>query len=383
MTKNIIPYSRQKIDQEDIKSVIKVLKSNFLTQGLEVPKFEEELANFCNVKYASVLNSATSALHVACLALGLNKNDILWTSPISFVASANCALYCGAKVDFIDIDNKTNNISIKKLEQKLIKAKKNKILPKIVIPVHMAGLSCDMKKIKSLSNKYGFKIIEDASHAIGAKYYDHKVGSCKYSHITVFSFHPVKIITSGEGGAALTNSNKIYKKMNSLRTHGIVKNVKRTKEQWRYDQVSLGYNYRLSDLHAGLGRSQLKKVNKFVRERNLIAQKYNQLFVGLPLDLPVNTKHYKSSFHLYIIKIQNKSERVRQIIYDKLQKSGYHVQVHYIPIFYHKYYRKMGFNIKNFPNTEKFYKSAISIPIYPGINLRHIKEVVKIIKSEL
>ncbi|MDC3208398.1 UDP-4-amino-4,6-dideoxy-N-acetyl-beta-L-altrosamine transaminase [Pelagibacteraceae bacterium] len=378
----ITPYSRQSLDNNDIKSVVEVLKSDFLTQGKMVPTFETNVLKYCNSKFAVACNSATSALHASCLSLGLGKGDIMWTSPISFVASSNAALYCGAEVDFIDIDIFTNNISIEQLEEKLKNAKKNNKLPKIVMPVHMAGLSCDMKSIFKLSKKYKFKVIEDASHAIGGKYLDSKVGSCKYSDITVFSFHPVKIITSGEGGMALTNSKQTYKKLRLFTNHGIIreKSLKLKKEQWRYRQTELGYNYRMSDIHASLGNSQLKRVEKFVYERNRIAEKYNNELRNLPILRPMNIKGFKSSYHLYIIKLQKEDTNLRQKIYDAFIENNFNVQVHYLPIYYHPYYKNMNFKINLFPIANSFYKRAISIPIFPGMKNSQIEQVIKILK---
>jgi dTDP-4-amino-4,6-dideoxygalactose transaminase len=283
----VIPYSRQSLDQTDINAVTKVLKSNFLTQGPYVEKFENEIKKFCKVKFATAVNSATSALHLSCAALGLKRNDYVWTSPISFVASANCALYCGAKIDFIDIDFKTFNIDINILSQKLIKAKINNKLPKIVVLVHMAGVSCEMKEIKKLSNKYNFKIIEDASHCTGSKYNNLPVGNCKYSDISVLSFHPVKIITTGEGGVILTNKKSLNSKVKILRTSGIKKNLSKKKLKnkgtWFYEQQLLGYNYRMSDISAALGLSQIKKINKFVKKRNNIAKMYIESLTNYPI----------------------------------------------------------------------------------------------------
>ena len=380
----MIPYGKQYIDDDDIQSVVKVLKSDFLTQGIQVPKFEENLKNYCRAKFAVAVNSATSALHISCMSLGLKKGDILWTSPISFVASANAALYCGADIDFVDIDYETNNISITALEDKLELAKKNNCLPKIIIPVHMCGLSCDMKSIYKLSKKFNFMIIEDASHAIGGEYNGYKVGSCKYSDITVFSFHPVKIITSGEGGAALTNNKNVSKKLNILRSHGIVKDpkyLKKSKLPSYYEQVDLGYNYRMSDIHAALGNSQLGRLRKFVLERNKIARIYDSKLNNLPILLPKNNTLAYSTFHLYIIKILSNNSLKRDEIFNKLREAKYGVNIHYIPIYEHPYYKKIGFKKNLFPIAEKFYKSAISIPLYPELEIKHINNIVSIIKS--
>ena len=305
----MIPYGRQEITQDDIDAVEEVLQSDFLTQGPQVPKFEKVVSDYCGSKYAVAVNSATSALHIACKALGLKKGDWLWTSPITFVASANCGRYCGAQVDFVDIDAKTYNMCAKALEKKLITAEKNGCLPKIVIPVHLSGQSCDMKSIHSLSQKYGFKIIEDASHAVGAKYLNDYVGSCKFSTVTVFSFHPVKIITTAEGGMALTNDSKLAECMSTLRTHGITKDSKNmTKEpdgEWYYQQLDLGFNYRMNDIQAALGISQFKRIDDIVSRRHVLADRYNNHLKGLSLKLPHQNKDSYSSYHLYIIFLMN------------------------------------------------------------------------------
>ncbi len=369
----ILPYSRQKIDSHDIKEVTKVLKSNFLTQGNKVPEFEKKIAKKIKVKYAIASNSGTSALHIACLSLNLKKGDLVWTSANSFVASINCAKYIGAKVDFVDIDSETYNISIKNLEKKLIKAKKNKKLPKLIIIVHFAGLPCDLKKIYKLSKIYKFKIIEDASHAIGAKYYNSLIGNCKYSDITTFSFHPVKIITSGEGGMCLTNNKILKDRMLLFRSHGITKDNKKffikKNQPWYYEQQSLGYNYRLSDIHAALGISQLKKLNYFVKQRNKIAKNYYKLLNDLPLTLPKKIKGYYSAFHLFVVKIDfQKTKKSYNQIFKYLRKNNIWINLHYLPIYNHPYYKKLGKNKKEFNNMENYYKSAISIPVYPGLS---------------
>ena len=380
----MIPYSRQLIDRKDIQSVIKVLKSDFLTQGPTVEKFEENLKKFCRSKFATSVNSATSALHISCLALGLKKGDYLWTSPISFVASSNCALYCGAKVDFIDIDLENFNIDIALLKKKLDIAQKKKKLPKIIVPVHMAGLSCDMKAIKKLSKKYKFKIIEDASHAIGSRYNGSLVGSCEFSDIAVFSFHPVKIITTGEGGMILTNNFELDRKLKLLRTSGIDKKLDKKKlnkkGQWFYEQKLLGYNYRMNDISAALGISQLKKVGQFVKKRNLIASNYKVLLKDLPIKFQyIDNKNY-SSYHLFIIRVP---KNIRKKLFNKLRNNGFYVNIHYIPIHLHPFYKKIEFKKGMFPESEKYYNETLSIPIYPNLKLRSLKKVVNIIKKTL
>jgi UDP-4-amino-4,6-dideoxy-N-acetyl-beta-L-altrosamine transaminase len=382
----IIPYGRQNINQHDIEDVISVLNSDFLTQGPVVMAFEKELANFAKSKYAVAVNSATSALHIACLSLGLKKGDILWTSPISFVASSNCALYCGADVDFVDIDPLTYNMSTSELEKKLISAKKANRLPKIVIPVHLAGQSCDMEKIHSLGKKFGFKIIEDASHAIGGKYKGKNIGNCSYSDITIFSFHPVKIITTGEGGALLTNSETLCGKAQQLRSHGITRNPsemsKPTDGPWYYEQIDLGFNYRMTDLQAALGISQLKRINLFIKKRHQIAALYDKLLASSKIILPFQHKDNNSSFHLYIIRIPSNSNLVRRELFERLRANGILVNLHYIPIYKHPYYQnKYKIKDSSFPQSEKYYAEAISLPIYYDLKESEVQKIVKILNT--
>ena len=364
----MIPYGRQDISSEDVESIISVLKSDWLTQGPKVPEFEESICKYTTSKFAVAVNSATSALHLSCLALDVGHGDVVWTSPISFVASANCALYCGAQVDFIDIDE-TYNISIEALKQALFKAERNNKLPKVLIVVHMAGHSCDMQEIASLSARYGFTVIEDASHAIGGEYYDSKIGSCLYSDICIFSFHPVKIITTGEGGMALTNSEVIANKMRSLRSHGIVRSspdLINESEIWNYHQSSLGFNYRITDLQAALGISQLKRIDDFVSKRNLIAKQYNHALVESPIATPYVNSYALSSYHLYIIRIDpalcGYSQRD---LYNYLRSNGIMVNLHYIPIYRHPYYQSLGFKEGHCPSAELYFHQAISLPIFP------------------
>ena len=382
----MIPYGRQDINDKDIEAVIDVLKSDFLTQGKVVPKFEEKIANYCSVKYSVAVNSATSALHIACLALDIGKTDIVWTSVISFVASANCALYCSAKIDFVDIDPTTNNLSIVHLKEKLALAKKNNNLPKALIPVHLSGKSCDMYEIYQLSKEYNFKIIEDASHAIGGEYHSKKIGSCEYSDITVFSFHPVKIITTGEGGMALTNDKKLFNRMTKLRTHGITKNSNEFKnssnDPWYYEQINLGFNYRMSDIHAALGLSQFNRLDIFVEKRNQLAKKYERSLRKLPIKLPSLENNCLSSWHLYIIKIdQDNCTRSHKEIFNLLIQEGIGVQLHYIPIPMHPYFAHLGFNINDYKNARSYYKQAISIPIYPLMNEIEQNNVIEALKK--
>jgi len=377
----MINYSSQFIDNNDIKSVVKVLKSKWLTTGPFVNQFENEIRKKINSKYCTVVNSATSALHLACISLGLKKGDYIWTSSNTFVSTANCALLCGAKVDLVDIDLLTYNIDINKLEKKLILAKKTKKLPKILIPVHFAGQSCNMKKIFNLSKKFNFKIIEDASHAFGSKYLNNHVGNCKFSHATVFSFHPVKIFTTGEGGAVTTNEKKIDIKLKSLRTHGIKYKLKKKlnkKRPWMFYQTSLGLNYRLTDIQAGLGISQLKKVDRFLKIRNKIAKIYNKELKNLPIKLPLLEKNVYSSFHLYVILLKKKN---RDLLYREFLKKGFKTNVHYIPIYKHPYFKKFKFNIKNFKNNEIYFKNALSIPISPRLTKKNVLSIIKILKN--
>ena len=369
---SMIPYGRQDINQTDIDAVVEVLRSDFLTQGPVVPLFEKTVATYCEVQHAVAVNSATSALHIACLALDLGPDDWLWTSPITFVASANCGLYCGAKVDFVDIDPKTYNLSVEELEKKLIQAKQDNKLPKIVIPVHFSGQSCDMKKIHSLGQEYGFKIIEDASHAIGGTYLDKKIGSCLFSNITIFSFHPVKIITTGEGGMALTNDSKLAEQMNRLRSHGITRHPEEMQGQieestWYYQQIDLGFNYRMTDIQAALGLSQLSRLEEFVAKRHNLANRYNSILKDIPITLPFQNSYCYSSFHLYIIRIPKTELFNRQDVFERLRHHGIGVNVHYIPVYRQPYYRKFYFDYSNFPEAESYYSQAITIPLFPTL----------------
>lgn len=381
-----IPYGRQNISQEDIQAVSEVLLSDFLTQGPVVPKFEAAVARYCNAKYAFAVNSATSALHIACLALGVQPKDRVWTSPISFVASANCALYCGAEVDFVDIDPRTYNMCPQKLEQKLIQAKKDGLLPKVLIPVHLCGQSCDMQAIHKLSKEYGFSIIEDASHAIGGKYLNKTIGDCEYSQITIFSFHPVKIITTGEGGMAVTNDAEIGEKIARLRSHGITRDPQTmTKEPdgpWYYEQIELGYNYRMTDMQGALGLSQLKKLDEFVAARHKIANIYDELFKGVNVQTPLRDEKCYSAYHLYVVRIKSDQSGItHKDIFTRLRDNGIGVNLHYIPIYRQPYYAKMGYNPSDYPEAEKYYSEAITLPIYPGLTVLQQKEIVKHFKE--
>jgi UDP-4-amino-4,6-dideoxy-N-acetyl-beta-L-altrosamine transaminase len=384
----MIPYGRQDISKTDVDAVVKVLRSDFLTQGPKVPSFENAVAKYCNVKHAIAVNSATSALHLACLALGLGSGDWLWTSPISFVASANCGLYCGAMIDFVDIDPVTYNMCPKALQEKLIKAEKLGRLPKIIIPVDFTGQSCDMKAIHLLSIKYGFKIIEDASHAIGGKYLNKPIGECKYSEITVFSFHPVKIITSAEGGMALTNNDELERRMSLLRSHGITRESDQMTHdsdgQWYYQQVELGFNYRMTDLQAALGESQLERLDKFVSKRHKLAKRYDDLLSDLPLTLPYQKNYAYSAFHLYVIRLDGQQiKSYHRTVFELLRNEGIGVNLHYIPIYSHPYYQKMGFRPKNFPESEAYYSEAITLPLYPKMLFSEQNKVINALNKVL
>ena len=374
MNQKVIPYGRQIISSADIESVVEVLHSDYLTQGKNVPYFEKAVAEYVQAKFGVATNSATSALHIACLALEVGPGDKVWTSANTFVASANCAVYCGAKVDFIDIDRHTNNISVDSLRKKLIEAKKINSLPKVVIPVHFSGNPCEMNSIKKLSDEYGFKIIEDASHAIGASYRLNKIGNCEYSDITVFSFHPVKIITTGEGGMAITNETKLSERMIRHRSHGITSDYQHMQprpegEIWNYQQIDIGHNYRMTDMQAALGLSQLKSLDQFIERRHAIARRYDEAFSNLPLILPhVNFDSY-SSYHIYIIRIREVlCRKTQRQVYDALLNAGIGVNIHYIPVYRHPFYEKQGFKKGYCPEAELYYKETITLPIHPSLN---------------
>lgn len=381
----MIPYSTQTIDKKDIIAVIKTLKSQFLTQGPQIKKFEKLISQQVGAKYVSAVNSATSALHISCLALGFKKNDILWTTPNTFVASANCALHIGGKVDFVDIDYKTSNIDVKLLEKKLILAKKKNKLPKIVVPVHFAGYPTEQDKIYKLAKKFKFKILEDASHSIGARYKGEKVGSCKWSDITVFSFHPVKIITTFEGGAAITNNKKIYEKLKLYSNHGITKNIDRfvgkKKQAWQYEQQLLGFNFRMSDVSASIGISQIKKLNQFVLKRNKIAQFYEKFLDKKFLILPTRNKNYLSSYHLYVIKIRDEYKFFHEKLFNFLRKKNINVNLHYIPVHLHPFYKNLGFKKGSFKNSEKHSSQSISLPIFPNLGQTNVLKISNLINN--
>jgi len=384
----MIPYGRQDINQADIDAVTEVLNSDFLTQGPAVPAFEKTVADYCGTKFSVAVNSATSALHIACLALGVGKGDVVWTTPITFVASANCALYCGATIDFVDIDSSTYNISIDSLSEKLKQAEINGKLPKVIIPVHFSGQSCDMAEIHMLSQQYGFKIIEDASHAIGGRYKGKVIGSCHYSDITVFSFHPVKIITTGEGGMAVTNDTSIAKKMTLLRSHGITRNPNEMSHlpdgPWYYQQIDLGFNYRMTDIQAVLGASQMNRIDNYINKRQNIAAHYNRELSELPITIPHQHVDNFSSYHLYVIRLQCKFLKKNHAqIFQSLRDEGIGVNLHYIPVHTQPYYKNLGFSEGDFPQAELYYQEAISLPIYPTLDKYQQNSVIGSLKKIL
>ena len=384
----MIPYGRQDITQADIDAVVQVLNSTNLTQGPAVPLFEQAVRSHCKATHALAANSATSALHIACLALGLAPGDWLWTSPNTFVASANCGLYCGAQVDFVDIDPRTYNLCPKALEQKLVAAEKAGRLPKIVVPVHMCGQPCDMQAIHALAQRFGFKIIEDASHAIGGKYLGEPIGNCRFSDITVFSFHPVKIITTAEGGMALTNGDKLAERLGLLRSHGITRDPKlMTKGMdgpWYYQQVALGYNYRMTDLQGALGASQMNRLEQYVARRHELARRYDELLKDLPVTTPWQHPDGYSALHLYVIRLQlEKIQKTHLQVFEALRAKDIIVNLHYIPVHTQPFYQGMGFKVGQFPESERYYAEAISIPMYPIMSEAQQDTVVSCLREAL
>ena len=382
---SFIPYGRQDISQEDIDTVVEVLRSDWITQGPKIAVFEKILSDYCGAKYAVAVSSATAGLHIACLAAGLSQGDILWTSPNTFVASANCGLYCGATVDFVDIDPNTYNLSIEELERKLTEAENQGCLPKVVVPVHFSGQSCEMEKIAQLSAKYGFRVIEDAAHGIGGRYQGEPVGSCQFSDMAVFSFHPVKIITTGEGGMVLTNKEDLYEKLIRLRSHGITRKVELMREEshgpWYYQQLELGFNYRMTDIQAALGASQMQRLDEFVKRRRFLAERYNQLLQDLPLVLPWQHPDTESSWHLYVIRLKlNKISKSHRQVFEDLRQAKIGVNLHYIPVHTQPYYKQLGFKWGDFPQAEQYYREAISIPIYYGLTEENQETVVAKLK---
>ena len=380
----MIPYGRQSIDAADIDAVVEVLKSDFLTQGPAVPRFEQALADHCGVAHGVAACNATAALHLACLALDLGPGDILWTSAITFVASANCGLYCGAEVDFVDIDPRTYNISVDRLTEKLEWAEREGRLPKVVVPVHMTGQSADMQPIAELGRRYGFRIVEDASHAVGASYGNGPVGDCRYSDIAVFSFHPVKIITTGEGGMAMTNDPELAERMAMSRSHGITRDPARLRSKsdggWYYEQLALGFNYRMTDIQAALGCSQFQRLDTLVERRRDLAKRYDEAFTGLPLTTPWQHPDGRSSFHLYVIRV---SAAVHASAFARLREAGIGVNLHYIPVPRQPYYRELGFDPANWPQAERYYAEAISLPLYPDLSEEEQDKVIAAVKDVL
>ena len=377
----MIPYGRQDITQTDIDAVVGVLQSDFLTQGPMVPRFEQSVAQHVGATHALAVNSATSALHIACLALGLGPGDRLWTTPITFVASANCALYCGADVDFVDIDPRTYNLCPQALALKLEQAEREGTLPKVVVPVHLCGQPCDMQAIHALSQRYGFKIIEDASHAIGGKYQGEFIGNSRYSDITVFSFHPVKIITTAEGGMALTNDEALANKMALLRSHGITRDpAQMTREAdgpWYYQQIDLGFNYRMTELQAALGVTQMERLDQYVARRHQLARRYDDLLTGLPVTAPWQHADSYSGLHLYVIRLQlDKIEKTHRQVFEALRELGIGVNLHYIPVHSQPYYERMGFKPDDFPQSQTYYQEAISIPMFQTMTDEQQDEVI-------
>ncbi len=374
----LIPYGRQSVSEEDIQAVVEVLRSDFLTQGPVVPDFERAVAAYCGVGHALATNSATSALHIACLALEVGPGDLVWTSPVTFVASATCARYCGADIDFVDIDPRTYNLSISALADKLEQAKAAGRLPKVVIPVHLAGQSCEMAAIHALSQRYGFRIIEDASHAIGGSYRGGKVGNCQYSDITVFSFHPVKIVTTGEGGMALTNDEGLVKTMARLRSHGITRYAEDMTQvpdgPWYYQQIDLGFNYRMTDFQAALGLSQLRRLDAFVARRHELVRRYDQLLKGSVAQTPWQHPDTYSGMHLYVVRVPAESRRQ---IFESLRSGGVGVNLHYIPVYRQPYYESLGYQRSQFPGAEAYYSQAITLPLYPGLEEMQQDQVVR------
>lgn len=383
-----IPYGRQDIAQEDVSAVLEALGSDWLTQGPTGPRFEAAVADHCGARYGVAVNSGTSALHLACRVLDLGPGDWLWTSPISFVASANCARYCGAQVDFVDIDPRTWNMSPAALEAKLTLAEGQGRLPKVVAPVHFAGQSCDMETISRLARRYRFAVIEDACHALGSSYRDRRVGSCTYADLTVFSFHPVKTITTGEGGMVLTNHPDLAARLALLRSHGITREAARmqgaSEGPWYYQQVDLGYNYRLTDLQAALGLSQMKRLDEFVERRRALVRRYHELLQGLPLRLPWEHPDSRAAWHLFVIRLElDRLSRSRRQVFEALREAGIGVNVHYIPIHLQPYYQALGFKAGDFPEAERYYAEAITLPLHVRLSEADQDRVTEVLKETI
>ena len=384
----MIYYGKQSISEMDIKAVEEVLHSDFLTQGPAIERFERTVAEYCGAKYAVAVCNAPAALHVACLSAGLGEGDFLWTSPITFVASANCGRYCGADVDFVDIDEKTYNMSVVALEEKLRRARNVNQLPKVVVPVHLAGQSCDMARIKELSEKYCFTVIEDASHAVGANYLETKVGSCTFSDMTVFSFHPVKIVTTGEGGMVLTNRKDLYEKLLLYRSHGITRDPAKMTHMsdgaWYYQQIALGYNYRMTDIQAALGISQMKRLDTFVARRRALAARYNTLLRNLPIVTPYVMEGAKPSWHIYVVQMDfSRARKTKQQVFEEMKEQGIGLNLHYIPVHRQPYYEKLGFRQGDFPQSEKYYEEAFTLPLYYDLTNDEQDEIIRAFRSVL
>ncbi len=383
-----IPYARQDVDEADIEAVVAVLRSEWLTQGPAIDRFERAVGDYCGARYGVAVSSATAGLHLGCLALGLGPGDWLWTSANTFVASANCGLYCGAQVDFVDIDPRTYNLSVEHLAARLARAEKENRLPRIVVPVHFAGQSCPMAEIAALGKRYGFKILEDASHAIGGRYQEKAVGDCRYSDLAVFSFHPVKIITTGEGGMIMTNREDLYERLRRLRTHGITRDSKLMEHPddgpWYYEQLELGYNYRITDIQAALGVSQMTRLDEFVARRHHLASRYDEALAGLPVRVPEQQRDVYSAFHLYVIRLRRDGARSRhRAVFEGLRAAGIGVNLHYIPAHLQPFYRRLGFEPGDFPEAEKYYGEAITLPLYPNLDEARQDQVVAVLKKLL
>jgi len=384
----MIPYGRQEISRADIDAVVAVLQSDFLTQGPAVPRFEQAIAARGAARHAVAVNSGTSALHVACLAFDLKPGDVLWTVPNTFVASANCARYCGASVDFVDIASDTWNLSVPALREKLVRARRDGKLPKVVVPVHFGGQPTEQEAIWELAREFGFKVLEDAAHSFGAFRNGEPVGSCKWSHITTFSFHPVKTITTGEGGMAVTNDDELAHRMSVFRSHGITRDPARMRHPpegpWYYEQIELGYNYRMTDLQAALGLSQLARLDEFLERRAVLARRYEQTLVELPLQLPVVQPGNRPAWHLYVVRLRSGAvAKTRREVFDLLRKQGIGVSLHYMPLHLQPYYRNLGFGPGLFPEAERYAREAISLPLYPGLSEREQDSVVQAIARAL
>ena len=383
-----IPYGRQDVTEADIEAVAEVLRSDFLTQGPAVPAFEQAVRGVCGARHAVAVNSGTSALHIACMALGVGPGDAVWTSAITFAASANCALYCGASVDFVDIDPKTYNLSVGALADKLAAAKAAGRLPKVVIPVHLCGQACDMHAIHALSREYGFRIIEDASHAVGGRYRGEPIGAGRYSDVTVFSFHPVKVVTAGEGGMAVTGDADLAARMSRLRTHGITRDPQQMTRApdgpWYYEQVELGFNYRMTDIHAALGSSQLARLDAYLTRRHALAARYERLLSALPVKLPWQHPDSYSGLHLYVIRLRlDAIDATHRQVFERLRAAGIGVNLHYMPVYRHPYYARLGFPEGYCPEAERYYREAISLPMYPTLSEAEQDYVVDSLRSAL